>query len=1197
MKKFNINVVFLLLFFDTNFNAAAPPDMSSFTELVDHLSIVARVSNAIALQTELMRNNTNIKIIMRELIPGQDDFLPLIRRVNVTDATKVLSWLMEEVTKTKTYKEKMTEGELKEALQLYTYLARNTEMIKTLKQDNELTAQKFYDAVNDPNVLKTLNVCNREVLDLVSDFYRLEIFLRQEQRHNILNLFHNLSSDEHVSDIEKCFGSIKTLFNKFIREELFYSFISLNKIKRLKDIARIFEQKSTKFGLIGNISESVQKFMGKMKGIWSNLPLAFDSSDVDRLMLLYSEIWDYVNLGSAQKGITAGFILPMETIQVKEDLESSFFKNKIAGKRKVSGLTKALKFYLKFATEAAKLEKAFADSVHFIKDHMPKIERMNATVDVFLYFDPTNILKNLADLTKDAYECSQKVQPVLVKNSFADFEEANNHLTNILERFQRMQTVTTTAEKKVVPEKLVQMLKDFKMAESTLDEETIEGWLGAYRERVDYHLIRDGAKLLFDFNEVVNSLENDIKDLRNSSHNVNSFSVKKQIESSSLFPVLECYNNKRFKFNIIKNSVKFLINVVSFSDDEMINATSSFFEHLRKIQEAQENVYRVMENEKADVPESRVLLDFSHPLDLSQRFGKGVKVLRDIRDVIKEQNVLQDLKDISYASKVLIGQDSLKGVQYFHNKLDQYIRRFQNNLHFLEQKSNLSANTNLSNTKPVFHAAMKVIGFNISKDQLTAAAKLLQNAEEIEDSRRFVRLSQLNLDFVRFRNILNGAATSAIFLHEQFDYFFGIRTEKSKLVIVQELSAVALLLIILTFIGVFVLLVLAGLVGYGLTKSGRAKYKNYWLYYFGKPEDFEKRWRYSLFMDTVEGNNVVVDCAREVNPVNLKKVLSRGAYVNVYSNFGNTALHTATKRGFPEIVKILITHGADRSLINYQNKTAEQMLPREKDYAKMEVKVASRYRATAQVYEKLRVKKYRARLPQEFPVFSYHIYMENRTNDELTDNFMDKFQYITSDEALPTTTHCVCHTTADGVLETNNFEVLQWIFRGVIMVKEQWMTDCLQNPELIERDEDYLIHHVKYNGVMYQNAILPWSQAMAKGAMPYLQGVYMVVVMHECPYFLSLASVIPKLGAVLLPSMPSREIFNKGAHPYLHVHKNPVWILHDSTFDLSAYQNDPDHLYHVISEQEFVALLLKREIDQDMSTEPVPVVNVQEDFI
>uniref|UniRef100_A0A8R1I963 Uncharacterized protein n=1 Tax=Caenorhabditis japonica TaxID=281687 RepID=A0A8R1I963_CAEJA len=159
------------------------------------------------------------------------------------------------------------------------------------------------------------------------------------------------------------------------------------------------------------------------------------------------------------------------------------------------------------------------------------------------------------------------------------------------------------------------------------------------------------------------------------------------------------------------------------------------------------------------------------------------------------------------------------------------------------------------------------------------------------------------------------------------------------------------------------------------------------------------------------------------------------------------------------------------------------------------------------------------------------------------------------------------------------------------------MTDCLKNPKLIEKDENYQVHHVKYNGVLYQNAVLPWTRAMAKGAMPYLQGVYILVVMQNCSYFTTLVNIIPKLGAVLLTTMPSLETFNKGAHPYLHASANPIWIVHDNTLDLSAYQNDPNHLFTVISEQEFIALLLRRDMDQNMNEDPVSAVSVQDVFV
>uniref|UniRef100_A0A8R1DV72 BRCT domain-containing protein n=1 Tax=Caenorhabditis japonica TaxID=281687 RepID=A0A8R1DV72_CAEJA len=1187
--KIVIFLLFLFLF-DSHSLAAPPPDTPAFSIFVDQLSIVARISNAIAIQTELITNSTDIEAVMKELIPGHSGFLPLVRQVNVSQAIKILDWLTEEIIAVKTVVNKITKDRLQECLKVINFLTENVGILEDLKEYKELTAEKFYSAVQDLNATKPFKLCSKEVLEQVSAFYELNYYKRQEHGHNILNLFHNLSQIQHTLDYGKCISNLQSFHDRLEKLPLYTSFTNLPKIKKVKNVEQVFEQKFNKFSLLGNSSEIVQKSMGEMKGIWSKLPLEFDSNGIDHIITFYSQHWYYANLGRMRKTMTSGFFLPMDTIQVKEDLKSSFFKNRIAQKKSVSGLTKALNFYLKFAAESAKLEKAFAESVHFITNQIPIIERMNKTIEALIYFDSKDILKRLEDLTRDTKECTEKL--VISLQDFSEFEQAHNYATKIFNNMRRLRNLSIAANKDVVSEKYEQLLKDFQKVESELDEEKVVHWLTEYQKSFDFPFAMDVSKLLVEFKDAFETLENDIKEFQKSKLNNKSFLVKNQINSSSLFTFLECYKSKMVSLDLFKQSALFLLNSTNILDDAMVNATRSFFIHLKNIQEAQNTVY-VMEKEKADFPESRVLLDFKNSLDLSESFGKGVMALREIRDVVKNQTLLLDLDKLSKTSMVLIKSAARKPTQEFFLSRKGDIQNFQKSLFALEEAAILSVDTNLTNTKPVFKAAQKVIGFNITKFEITEAAMLLELSHEREDSKRLKDLSQLHLDFASSRHFLDGATISAKLLNDQFEHFLGFREEKSKTVIIKELPTV----LIIVFIGVILLSVCACLVGYGFTKNGRAKCKNYWLQYFGKPQDFEKRWRYALFMDTVEDKNVVIDCAREVNPVNLKKVLTRGAYVNVYSRYGNTALHTATQRGYSEIVRILITHGADRSLLNYQNKTAEQMLPKESDYKKMDKKVAKRFRETAQLYKKLRMKKYRIRVPREFPVSSYHIYMEDRTDDDLTDAFMDKFQHITSDEALPTTTHCICHTTADGVLETDNFEVLYWVFHGAIIVQERWMTDCLKNPKLIEKDENYLVQHVKYNSVMYRNSVLPWTRAMAKGTMPYLQGVYILMVMQKCSYLTSLTNIIPKLGAVLLTTMPSLETFNKGAHPYLHARNNPVWILHDNTLDLSAFKDDPNHLFTIISEQEFIALLLRRDIDQNKNKDPVPAVTVQDDFI
>uniref|UniRef100_A0A8R1HI95 WSN domain-containing protein n=1 Tax=Caenorhabditis japonica TaxID=281687 RepID=A0A8R1HI95_CAEJA len=786
MKKLNIIVMSLLFF--TNFSTAVPPNMTSFSLLVNNISIVARITNAIALQTELMKNRTDIGAIIRELIPGQYDFLPLIRKLNVKKANEFLRWLVQEFTTMRSYNGKMTEDELREALHLVKFLTENVENLNMLKEYNKGSAEAFYDTVMDLNVINPFKLCDKDTLELVSSLYRLNSFSDLDQTGNILDLFRNLSSDKTLANLQDCFGKVQNFHGSLEKQPLYRSFIELNKIRKLKDVDKFFQQKSSRFASIGKITENMEEFMEKMKGIWSKLPLVSNSTNIDRLMFLCSDIWDYVTSGRAPKRLTPGFIRPMDTIQVKEDLESSFFKNNIAKKKGVHRLTTALNYYLKFATESAKLEKAFADFVNFIKGEMPMIERMNQTLDTFFYFTAKNISARLKELTKDAHECSNKVVNPLGQNRFSQFEEAFNQPANILESLLMLKTVSKYGDDFFVPNMLLNMLNDFKMAEkkAEFDEETVVDWFKSYRERFDNHFTFDAVLFIHNFHDAVNSLDDNIKKFQKSKLTIQSFSVTDQIKSSSLFPVLECFKTKHFNFDLFRQTAIFLSNIVSFSENRMLVVTQSFFNQLNKIQEAQNNIYKVMEKEKktADIPQSRVLLDFRNSLDLSQRFGKGVRVLREIDDIINQEKLLLDSANVSRSSLIFMRWEAFEIVENFFENPQMRHQKFQASLLALEKAANLSVNSNLSNTKSVFHAARKVIGFNITRKELTSVAEKLKSVHQFQDSIRLQELSRWNLDFASFRNILFGAGMAALPLNDQFDFFFGIRKEKSKLLFV-----------------------------------------------------------------------------------------------------------------------------------------------------------------------------------------------------------------------------------------------------------------------------------------------------------------------------------------------------------------------------------------------------------------------------
>ncbi|EGT31886.1 hypothetical protein CAEBREN_28523, partial [Caenorhabditis brenneri] len=325
-------------------------------------------------------------------------------------------------------------------------------------------------------------------------------------------------------------------------------------------------------------------------------------------------------------------------------------------------------------------------------------------------------------------------------------------------------------------------------------------------------------------------------------------------------------------------------------------------------------------------------------------------------------------------------------------------------------------------------------------------------------------LLSTQLDFAIYHSRLKDGRHTVGKLKEFFDEIFGhVQKSSSKTVVIQ--SSFSPLMIVGLCMGTVFLIVIGSLMIYGCTANGRAKYQNLYLYYFGKQADFEKRWRYASFADEQDGKNTMLDAIREVNKTNLIAALKRGAYINAYNNFGNTALHAATKGLYPELVEVLIRHGADRSLLNVKNRTPEQMIP--VNYDGLSPEKVEKCEKIKNIFKKYQKKKFKKSVPLKFPSTSFHIFIEDRTNNELTNRFNEAFESITSIEVSPTTTHLVVKTNPDGILETDRLDLLFWIFYGAIIVKESWMSDCLEDMRLINKDYNYLVEKVKYKGIIY----------------------------------------------------------------------------------------------------------------------------------
>uniref|UniRef100_A0A1I7SXN3 TLDc domain-containing protein n=1 Tax=Caenorhabditis tropicalis TaxID=1561998 RepID=A0A1I7SXN3_9PELO len=123
-------------------------------------------------------------------------------------------------------------------------------------------------------------------------------------------------------------------------------------------------------------------------------------------------------------------------------------------------------------------------------------------------------------------------------------------------------------------------------------------------------------------------------------------------------------------------------------------------------------------------------------------------------------------------------------------------------------------------------------------------------------------------------------------------------------------------------------------------------------------------------------------------------------------------------------------------------------------------------------------------------------------------------------------------------------------------------------------------------------------------------GVFVAVTTHNVSnrefssfYFLcsesyftviALSTIVASQGGVFLNSFPMKEQFNIGSRPYLHAHLGPLFLIHDASVDLTDYRNDPDHMYTLFTEEEFICFLLKRETNPDTRVNPPSVLKREE---
>ncbi|CAO4373167.1 unnamed protein product [Caenorhabditis nigoni] len=700
------------------------------------------------------------------------------------------------------------------------------------------------------------------------------------------------------------------------------------------------------------------------------------------------------------------------------------------------------------------------------------------------------------------------------------------------------------------------------------------------------------------------SKTNNIADMISQHPDTNIFlEILDQVDINKIVGVSECLSKRNFHLGHVdkilegaENMKKFRYNV----NDEDIKLTKAYMAEISKILEILEEADSVIRKKKIS-EETNKLISFN-------RVERVNSNLEEARDAMKRISMVKNREiEIQKAIDSELPPDddfSKEWKKTGKNQIAKLVKQVKN----LDDFIGKNQSKNLESVSEVFEEASKIQGL---KGMLVKLGSFRHNhhKDAPEIVKNFEPLENLDLDFSNHAKKLESAAVSTEILRMFLNEFFGIETKTSS-VSLRIKEMVPWFQIVLFCLGSLLIIFLILSICCSFTKSGRKRWRRFYLDRFASERARELHWRYSFWLDQESDKNMLCEAVREVNFEHLKALIDKGVYINVYNQFGNTPLHAAAKYGHVKIVEYLIRNGADRNAYNVENKTPEQLLIESAQLTTKRTSVTSVSEGASQtsemkkfnqietIFEKLRGKKFRQRIPDLLPTMFYRIRIDNRLIDSFCYGpFTEKYKGNVTDQ-MSGVTHFIVPTDTNGLFESDDFGYVMCVFLPTLLMKQQWMNDCLEKKSNFRNDYKFRIEKIKYGGVVYET-VLKWATWIHKQNIPFLYGVHIHVAIPGMSKneMIQLRQLVEMHGATWSDEMLVKENFNLGSHPFHHFNLGPLFIIHDGkkTF-LKQFQSDTDKMFTLMTFPEFVGFMLKLECHYDNERKmPTPVtVNVED---
>ncbi|CAI2347737.1 unnamed protein product [Caenorhabditis sp. 36 PRJEB53466] len=1154
--------------------------------IIDDLSILARVTNAIALQAAVHRGNLRLHDVAADLLHIRTDHFATILATNTSFCISTIDEVFEK-SRDFVRNDPGARRRLKLTREVVGVLARAESRFEVLKAAENVDTKQFINAIKNSSETSKGLFCRQQVLESFVDFYKMEkeeMLARPFTTRKALN-----GMKTNFGELMKCIRRFRTFSSNLSNSTLVHSMEDLKKLNELHAVVKWFHgrRRARLVDLPTRIRE--------LKTDWHKTTTIWHISNASSAQLALRRLYEAFYLTSefqVQKDprkFTAAFRRVADLLKVSQDVNSLWFKTNVAMGKSTKRLEDALTTFFEVSETSQNLGTAWGRSYSHMLTSNQILGNSGLNFKAIARFQNAKIAGNGFDELERKFSTCFALSEIA---SDSDIRALEDFPDNFMISAQLMGYVRRMREE---PLWLVQNknLRNFEDLMHFLSSQNISAkrWpetLYSVRTSSDYQLILPILKRIVYIHRLQSGYEESVAKVNESMVNFSDF-----LQHSNAWHVMECIQNSSIGTARAETQhiLDFLLNVTQFADEKSYSATKTFLENTARVQNEMTRVEMVVRAKRNESNEARhLVLSFRDSASLAQSLGRGVSALDEVKHVDESRKLIWSSANLTDGPQTIIRDFENPWIIDLWIDSNRTLKTFLDDVHSFVSRLDAYRAANFTELSRVFEEVKKVHGLLPLPGDFGDLYEHLKYAGHQETALKFLNISHLYLDFSGFESDFTGGAACLSLLRANFDELFGLNPKKvvgevkSKTVFKQEEAPIVTVIAIC--VGALVLILLAAAFGYAFTKGGRKRYRTWYLYYFPDMDEFERRWRYSLFLDRMNGKNVLLEAVTVANPVNTLKALKRGAFVDVFDKFGNTPLHVAANLGYDTIVEMLIKHGADRTIHNARNRTAEQVIPA--NYRSTCKEKADNYERIDRMFEKYRKKTFRIVVPEQFPTSSFQIYLEPKTDGKLVEMFMSKFEAITTLEPSPKITHVVVNTNADGILETDDVSLLAWIFNGAIIVNEKWMSDCLTDAKMLASDEKYLVDRVRYKGQVYENAVLPWSRALAKGAMPFLYGVHLVVVMKECANLSVLYELATTHGALVLDEFPVREKYNAGAHPYLHTNLGPIFILHDAKSDLSAYRTDP--LFTVLTEPEFIAFMLRRDVHVETTTLPIPVL-------